>query len=105
MRWLILFAASLLVLASVAMGGAVAFDVWKDQQASIQILENITAYSEWTERSRGEAQFEIEKGEKVMVRRVLYGKDFMAVKVEKENGKKGWVYSSQGIRLSWPHET
>jgi hypothetical protein len=44
----------------------------------------------------------LKKNENVKVMRISYGKDYMAVKLEKLNGKADWVVVSDGIRIYKP---
>jgi hypothetical protein len=65
-------------------------DVNNDQKYKIEIEQSVGLYKTPEEAAYSGSPFEtVEKNEKVKVKRIRYGKDYMAIKIEKENGSIG----------------
>jgi hypothetical protein len=80
----------------------VAFDIYKDRQHKIKIIG-------WTDLQTkpSTSDYEIIKklppNSQVKVLRIIYGKDYMAIKVETADGQKGWIiFNSQLIKIIGP---
>jgi hypothetical protein len=68
------------------------WDIVKDRNKTINILKVIPLYKEWEPLNGQEVVSSAEPGEKLKVLRIRYGKDYMAIKVGKENGLIGWAF-------------
>ncbi len=76
------------------------WDLRSDQSKSIKVLRSTPLYSEPETMSGTPSIGVVDPGEKLRVRRIRYGKNFMNVKVEKENGITGWIiFQSDHVEL------
>jgi hypothetical protein len=78
-------------------------DVMNDRKHQIIIEKATSLYKTSEEAAYSGTPFELlKKHEKLEVKRISYGKDFMAVKVEKLNGVEGWVLVGNGVKVYEP---
>lgn len=78
-------------------------DIMNDRAHKIIINSTVSIYKTPEEASYNGTPFEtIEKNEKVNIKRITYGKDFMTIKIEKQNGSVGWVISDSNIKVVKP---
>ena len=78
-------------------------DIMNDRAHKIIIKDTVSIYKTPEEASYNGIPFEtVEKNEKVNVKRITYGKDFMTIKIEKQNGSVGWVISNNNIKVVKP---
>ena len=78
-------------------------DVNNDQKHKIEIEQSIGLYNSPEEAAYSGSPIDtVEKNEKVKVKRIKYGKDYMAVKIEKSNGSVGWVVVGNGVKVLKP---
>ncbi len=78
-------------------------DIVNDRRYRV-IIKNTTYLYKTPEAAAysGVAFETLKRGEKLKVKRVTYGKDFMALEVEKENGIEGWVINDNNIKVIKP---
>ncbi len=85
----------------------VVMDVWlmdiaSDRENIVEITAPVSAYSDWecgySDQSGCSVVFEVEVNAKYDVRRIRYGKDFMAVKIQQDD-LSGWVFSGNEVRI------
>ena len=78
-------------------------DVMNDRKHQIIIEKATGLYKTSEDAEYSGTPFEmLQKNEKLKVKRISYGKDFMAVKVEKLNGVEGWVIVGNGVKVYKP---
>jgi hypothetical protein len=58
-----------------------------------------TEFPPSSERERSDYVALLAPGDQVEVRRVRYGKGYMAVKIRMRDGREGWVFSGESIEL------
>ncbi|MFT6635924.1 hypothetical protein [Alcanivorax sp.] len=77
-------------------------DIASDQENAVEITAPVSAYTEWEcgypDQLDCSVVFEAYVGEKYDVRRIRYGKDFMAIKIQ-QGDLSGWVFSGEGVRV------
>ena len=99
MKVKIFIAAVLISLPALAWFG----DIMNDRAHEIIIKDTVALYKTPEEASYNGTPFEAaEKNEKVNVKRIRYGKDFMTIKIEKQNGIIGWVINDGNIKVVKP---
>jgi hypothetical protein len=76
----------------VAFVGWYLWDIVKDRSKTIKVIRTIPLYKEWEPFTGQGTMSSAEPGEKLKVLRIRYGKDYMAIKVEKENEAVGWAF-------------
>jgi len=78
-------------------------DINNDQKHKIVIEQSIGLYKSLEEAAHSGSPIDtVEKNEKVKVKRIKYGKDYMAVQIEKPNGSVGWVVVGDGVKVIKP---
>ena len=91
----------LLVLVILALSGWFFWDVQSDKSKSIKITKALPLYDNWEPLNGQQSNSNVMPGENLKVVRIRYGKDYMAIKVERENGSNGWViYQGDAVELS-----
>ncbi|MNL29805.1 hypothetical protein D3C87_1515040 [compost metagenome] len=80
--------------------GLFAWDIWEDRSQSVSIIQQTALYDDWEFGDRQKSIGKVERGENLKVLRIRYGKDFMAIKVERNDGSVGWIiWSSNQVSL------
>ena len=78
-------------------------DIMNDRAHKIIIENTVALYKTSDEASYNGSAFEtVKKNEKVNIKRISYGKDFMTIKIEKQNGSVGWLISNNNIKVIKP---
>ena len=99
MKFKIFIAAVLITIPALAWVG----DIMNDREHKIIIENSVSLYKTPEEASYNRTPFEtVEKNERVNVKRITYGKDFMTIKIEKQNGSVGWLISDKNIKVVKP---
>lgn len=77
-------------------------DIFNDQAKTVKITDTLPAYNAWECGCQNHlgcsVVFEVDSGAVYDVKRIRYGKDFIAIKID-QSGASGWVFSGKGIRL------
>lgn len=90
-----------LVVVTITLFGWLIWDIQSDRSKSIRIIKEVPLYDEWEPLNGQKSSSMIAPGENLKVNRIRYGKDYMAIKIERESGKSGWVfYQDDAIELS-----
>jgi hypothetical protein len=90
-----------LILAVVALvAAAVALDVNQDRRYKVHIDAEAEVHSSWELDSP--VLFSAPAEATYSVKRIRYGKDHMALRVEIPAHGSGWVYADQGAQVVWP---
>ena len=85
----------------VLVAGPIAFDMYKDRQNSIVIKGPVSVYDNWEPYPKDQKEkFILTVGDAVTVKRIRYGKDYMAIRVETHDGKSGWVVPDENCLLN-----
>jgi hypothetical protein len=91
--WIILIAivATLLIV----IGSLVGYDIFQDRQNIVITEESIPAYSDWEPypTKLQKPMFTLPPQTILKVKRIRYGKDYMAVCVETQERESGWIFS------------
>jgi len=78
-------------------------DIMNDRAHEIIIKNSVALYKTPEEASYNGTPFEsVKKNEKINVKRINYGKDFMTIKIEKQNGIVGWLIYDGNIKVVKP---
>lgn len=98
--WVVLITA--VALAIVGLLGIVGYDIIQDRQNSVLTEGPVPAYADWTPYPSKEmkSKFVLPPRSGARVKRIRYGKDYMAVKVESKGGEIGWIFYGQPFRIS-----
>ncbi len=77
-------------------------DVASDRENGVEITAPVPAYTNWkcgySDQSECSVVFEVEVDARYDVRRIRYGKGFMAIKIQ-QGALNGWVFSGTGVRV------
>ena len=77
-------------------------DVANDRNKEVKVTESVSAYNDWEcgyQNHNGcSVVFEIKPVAIFEVRRIRYGKDFMAVKIV-QAGSSGWIFLGKGVQV------
>lgn len=77
-----------------------AWDIHLDRSKEVRILKTTALYESWESLGGQESASTVEPGENLKIERIRYGKDYMAIKVAKDNGLSGWlIYSSDSVEV------
>lgn len=97
---LIILIASIAILA-IGAGGFVGYDIFQDRQNIVVTEESVPAYPDWQPYPSKEMKpvFLLPAKTDVKVKRIRYGKDYMAIKVESEKGDMGWIFYGHSFRI------
>lgn len=83
--------------------GLWAADIASDRGNKVKITEAVLAYSHWecgySNKPGCSVVFEVPAGTAHDVKRIRYGKDFMAIQIH-QNGSSGWIFSGKGVQIS-----
>jgi hypothetical protein len=76
-------------------GSLVVYDIHQDRQNNIVLDEEVPAYADWAPypAKTQKPLFMLPKQTSIKVERIRYGKDYMAVYVEAQSGKRGWIFT------------
>lgn len=81
--------------------GLWAVDIASDRGNKVKITEAVSAYSNWEcgypNKPGCSVVFDVPAGTDHDVKRIRYGKDFMAIQVN-QDGLSGWVFSGTGVQ-------
>ncbi|WP_417437665.1 hypothetical protein [Idiomarina sp.] len=81
--------------------GLWAADIASDRGNKVKITEAVSAYSNWecgySNKSACNVVFDVPAGTAHDVKRIRYGKDFMAIQIN-QDGLSGWVFSGTGVQ-------
>ena len=81
--------------------GLWAADIAGDRGNKVKIAETVSAYSNWECGSPNKpgcsVVFDVPAGTAHDVKRIRYGKDFMAIQIN-QDGLSGWVFSGKGVQ-------
>lgn len=76
-------------------------DIAGDRGNKIKITEAVSAYSNWecgySNKPGCSVVFDVPAGTAHDVKRIRYGKDFMAIQIN-QDGLSGWVFSGNGVQ-------
>lgn len=68
------------------------YDVYKDRSKAIKILKQTNLHASWDNLLSDTTSIgKVEPNEIITVFRIRYGKEYMAIKVEKKDGTIGWL--------------
>jgi len=88
---------------AVIVGYLVLQDTSEDRSHSLLVNGPVHVYKievpPSSEQERSDYLALLAPGDQVEVRRVRYGKDYMAVKIRLRDGREGWVFSGESIEL------
>lgn len=84
---------------SVACLGWYLWDLKEDRAKTIKVLKTTPMFSDWEAISGTPSIGNVEPGEKLKVLRIRYGKNFMNVKIEKEDGSVGWLIMDSYVEM------
>ncbi|MFO6423574.1 hypothetical protein [Motilimonas sp. KMU-193] len=77
-------------------------DIANDRGKEVKILESVEAFNDWEcgyqNQSGCNVVFEVNPNSTFKVKRIRYGKDFMAVKIS-QDGSSGWVLSGKSVHV------
>ncbi len=91
----------LVIFLIVALAAWFAWDVQSDRNKSIKIIKAVPLYGNWEPLNGQQSNTNVMPGENLKVVRIRYGKDYMAIKIEREDGSNGWIiYQNEAIELS-----
>ena len=77
------------------------YDIMEDRNHKIIIKAKINVYSEWEPYPRNEQPlFTITTNDTAEIKRIRYGKDYMAIKIKTANGKYGWVFNGPSVSVN-----
>ena len=91
--WIILI--SVVAILLIMIGGLVGYDIYKDRQNIVVTEESVPAYADWEPypTKLQKPVFTLPPQAILNVKRIRYGKDYMAVRVETQEGQSGWIFS------------
>ncbi len=86
---------SILIIVAIAIGCFVGYDIYQDRQNNLVLNEPVPVYANWRPYPTKEQKpiFILPAQATVKVKRIRYGKDYMAVRVETQTGKSGWIFT------------
>ena len=86
--------------------GLLTYDILKDQRHKIEIIDKTPVYANWEPYPKNEQPlFSVTPENVVRVKRIRYGKDYMAIKIETEKGQRGWVFYGSTVHVHYPKNT
>jgi len=93
----------LVVASALVVLGVWFIDIASDRENFVEITGTASACTDWEcgyhDQPDCSVVFEAYVGEKYDVRRIRYGKDFMAIKIQ-QGDLSGWVFSGEGVRVN-----
>jgi len=100
--WPILIA--VVALPIVGITAYVGYDILQDRQHIVVTEEPVPAYADWQPYPTKEMKplFMLPAKTDTKVRRIRYGKDYMAIKVQSEKGQMGWIFYGKTIKIKKP---
>ena len=88
---------------AIVVGCLVLRNISEDRSHSLLINGPVHVYRSQdppnSERERSQYLALLSIGDQVEVRRVTYGRGYMAVKIHLRDGREGWVFSAESIEL------
>ena len=78
-----------------------AYDIYEDRQNEIILTGPVPVYADWNQYpiSQQTPIFMLSPGTNVSVKRIRYGKDYIAILIETENDQTGWIFSGFSFEL------
>ncbi len=86
---------TIILLVSILLG-VYFWDIHRDKKKILNIVKPIPIFDDWKKSEKQNKIAEIHPGEKVKVSRIRYGKNYMAIKVLREDLTKGWLIYQKG---------
>ena len=78
-----------------------AYDIYQDRQNKIIFTGTVPVYADWEPYPKDQQPILILSTEEIVkVKRIRYGKDYMAILVETQNGQSGWIFSGYSFNLT-----
>ena len=77
----------------------VANDIREDRQHTLVAVSPLHVYEDNDFWTKGQPIARVAPDARLPVRRIRYGKDYMAVKVRLEDGREGWAFSGDPFTL------
>jgi hypothetical protein len=92
---------------SLGIAGFIGYDILQDRQHILVTEGPVPAYPDWERYppSGMKPGFVIPPDTTLRVKRIRYGKDYMAVRVQSEKGETGWVFYGSGFKIKKGHIT
>jgi hypothetical protein len=97
---LIKFIAALAILI-VALFCFVGYDILQDRKYNVLAGDSVPAYPDWEQYHSKDMKpvFILLPDTTVRVKRIRYGKDYMAIRVQNATGEEGWIFHGPAFRL------
>ncbi len=71
-----------------------AYDIYQDRQIKIIFTGAVPVYADWKPYPIDQQPILMLSPEAIVkVKRIRYGKDYMSILVETQNGQSGWIFS------------
>ena len=85
----------ILIIVAIAIACFVGYDIYEDRQNKLVLNGTVPVYADWHPYPTKEQKpiFILSAQATVKVKRIRYGKDYMAVRVETQAGKSGWIFT------------
>jgi hypothetical protein len=87
---------SILFVLGLILVGCFVFDVQRDKKKSVRIVKPLPVFNNWKRSKDQQKISDVSPGENLKVARIRYGKDYMAIKVEREDRSNGWLIYQRG---------
>jgi hypothetical protein len=82
-----------------------AADIYFDRQYVVEVIEPTSLYSlpptDYPEKNP--VLVSLTARNHLRVLRIRYGKDFLTLKVETEDGRVGWIFGDEGVKVISPN--
>ncbi|MGD0169770.1 MAG: hypothetical protein ABSE54_08610 [Smithella sp.] len=90
-----------IIILSIGIGGMIGYDIHQDQQNTIITSAPVPAYADWEPCPTKEMKpiFTLSANTITNVKRIRYGKDYMALRVAGPKGEQGWVFYGSSFRI------
>jgi len=76
-------------------------DVQRDKKKKVKIVKPLPVFNGWKRSKEQQKIADVEHGENLKVARIRYGKDYMAIKIQREDKSNGWlIYQRGSIELA-----
>jgi len=77
-----------------------AYDRWDDRRHGLEIVGTTPVYASREPYPKKEPPlFSVAANDRVVIKRIRYGKDHMALMIETSNGQSGWVFYGPTLRI------
>ncbi len=84
--------------------GVIGYDIYSDRSYSVEILAPTPLLAEAHPQNYGETQNRVlatlAPGSRIIVLRIRYGKDFMAIRVRTDSDLDGWIIFGPTIEIT-----